>query len=299
MERKIRMINVLHLGLSYRCNMACKHCFVTKKKDKLVEEDYYRIIDTLFEEGLFIIYYTFGEPLLSELFDKVSTYANKKGMVQILMTNGYLIDEGKIAILKKNHIQKVCISIDHSESEMHDMNRNHKGAYVKALNAIKLLLDHGIHTEMSVTVNDNNVSCLEDIYHLGEELNIEFISFLRERKDGYLLELEKEEEYIRFFEKMAMKSEGVQTLFHDMRLLPTLRRLKESGEINDSVYERYFEMNCCHSQYTLSIEPSGEVGRCNLRNDIIGKMLETSLKEIIGEGVDNCEGSICCTSISE
>lgn len=292
------MINVLHLGLSYKCNMRCKHCFVNRKKDVLEEKDYYHIIDSLFEQGLFVLYYTFGEPLMSEYFEKVSSYAKRKGLVQILMTNGSLINEEKIKIIKENKISKVCVSIDHIEPQKHDDNRNYCGSFDKAVNALQLLKSNGIKTEMSVTVTDNNVECLDEIYALGQSLHVDYISFLRERKDGKNIRLQYESKYFDFFKRRIMRKEQINVLFHDSNLLPIIRELYNKKNIDELTYERYYEMNCCHSMYTMSVEPNGNVLRCNLIHDVIGNIHTKSLKSILDEEGEKNEGISCCSSLS-
>lgn len=292
------MINVLHLGLSYKCNMRCKHCFVNRKKDVLKEKDYYHIIDSLFEQGLFVLYYTFGEPLMSEYFEKVSSYAKRKGLVQILMTNGSLINEEKIKIIKENKISKVCVSIDHIEPQKHDDNRNYCGSFDKAVNALQLLKSNGIKTEMSVTVTDNNVECLDEIYALGQSLHVDYISFLRERKDGKNIRLQYESKYFDFFKRRIMRKEQINVLFHDSNLLPIIRELYNKKNIDELTYERYYEMNCCHSMYTMSVEPNGNVLRCNLIHDVIGNIHTKSLKSILDEEGEKNEGISCCSSLS-
>lgn len=294
------MINVLHLGLSYKCNMKCEHCFVHKRKDALSEEDYYEIIDTLYEHGLFVMYYTFGEPLLSDKFEKISMYAHRKGMVQILMTNGSLIDDEKIRVIKESHISKVCVSIDHADSHKHDTNRNYKGAFDKAVRALDLLKRNGIKTEMSVTVTDYNADCLKKIFELGVSLNVDYISYLKERSDGKNLRLQHEDKYFDFFRRIILtKDKKIIVLFHDYDLVPILNKMYDNGEMDDITYERYYEMNCCHSRYTVSIEPSGDLLRCNLTHNVIGNIKAKSLCELLkDEEVDN-ESISCCSTISK
>ena len=52
------MILTLHLGLSYACNMRCKHCFVNKKRDALDTDTCKNIIDMLYDKGLMVLIYT-------------------------------------------------------------------------------------------------------------------------------------------------------------------------------------------------------------------------------------------------
>ena len=293
------MFYVLHLGLSYACNMKCKHCFVRKKEDRLKEEDYYRIIDAMCEKGLFVMYYTFGEPLCSSLFEKVSQYACKKNIVQVLMTNGSLLDERIISVLIRNRISKVCISLDHIDSNMHDINRDYKDAYVKAIDALHLLIKYNINAQISVTVNDTNVFCLNQIYELAKELNVNAVSFLRERNNKNVTIMQHEKAYFEFFRSKKYKYEKPNLLFHDYRLLPILKEMKEKNEISDLIYEKYYEMNCCHSCYTISVEPNGDVKRCNLNSRIIGNVLNKPIDIIVMEEMSNNECFDNCATVSK
>ncbi len=292
------MVNVLHLGLSYACNMRCKHCFVRKKKDLLTEEDYCKIIDAMIDNGMFVMYYTFGEPLLSNLFDKVSKYACQKKIIQVLMTNGALLTPEKISILKGNNISKVCVSIDHIMPEKHDKNRGYEGAYNKAIAALKLLVENNFNTQMSVTINDNNVFFLDRIYDLAKELKVNAISFLRERKDGTIAQIENEDKYLEFFEKVVTNENKVNVLFHDHRLLSPLRALKENGKINDLTYEKYYEMNLCHSGCTISVEPNGDLKRCNLNSRVYGNVLNKPIDLILREDMNINECFDNCAAVS-
>ena len=106
------MYSVLHLGISYACNMRCEHCFVKREKDRLTREKITRIIDELYKHGLLVVYYTYGEPLLSKNFFPISEYVAKKGLVQILMTNGSLLSDESAKRIKEIGISNVYISID-------------------------------------------------------------------------------------------------------------------------------------------------------------------------------------------
>lgn len=66
-----------------------------------------QIISFLYDEGLFYVFYTYGEPLLSDKFEEIATFCKKMGLVQILMTNGSLIDKNKAAFIKKCGITRV------------------------------------------------------------------------------------------------------------------------------------------------------------------------------------------------
>jgi MoaA/NifB/PqqE/SkfB family radical SAM enzyme len=174
------MIFTAHIGLSYICNMNCKHCFVSKEND--INFNYKEILDKLYDEGVMVLYYTYGEPLLWSNFYCLAKYATEKNFSQILMTNGSMIvDEYDAKKIKETGIKRVYISIDSIDSKKHDDNRNYIGAYDKAINAIKILKQSDFKVGISCAVNNNNVHELYEIYRLGMGLKVDYISFLRTR----------------------------------------------------------------------------------------------------------------------
>lgn len=292
------MKNVLHLGLSYACNMKCRHCFVNRKKDMLGLQDYYRILDKVYDLGVFLIYYTYGEPLLSNIFIEVTKYAREKGFVQILMTNGYFVDENWIKIIKDNGINEVCVSLDHIESEIHDNNRGIKGAYKHVIDAIDMLHKHNVSVGISTTINNQNVGCMKEILNLAVRKGMNYVSFLRQR-NGDICQLSQENKkvYLDNF-KHCVTNEEINVHFHDIELLPTLIWLKKNNIINEEIYEKYYEMNRCHKKRTLSIEPDGSVSDCNLMPFVIGNVINNTLEKMIKERECENENSFCCCSIS-
>jgi len=269
------MYTTLHLGLSYACNMRCEHCFVNRKNDRLSFEKITEIIDKLYDQGLLIIYYTYGEPLLAKRFFDVTEYAAKKGLVQILMTNGSILTDDYALRIKEAGISNVYVSIDSAQSEKHDGNRRFKGAYAAALNGIRILKRHGIHVGISSTVTGKNVRELHDIYDLALEEDVRIISFLRAR-DGQAVEMFDEEdmkEYINFF-KFGIAQNKAALKFHDPQLLPYLEKWYDAGEITELEYEKYSHMNSCHKNTTISVAPDGTVSHCNLIGDAFGNVLD-------------------------
>lgn len=281
-------LNVMHLGLSYACNMSCSHCFTNKSQDILKKEDYYHIIDEVYDMGLFVLYYTYGEPLYCPFFFEIVDYARAKGIVQVLMTNGYLVDEKMAYKIKQSGIAKVFVSLDHSDKEKHDENRGVKGAGEAAVRALKYLNGIGVNCGIATTVTEKNVECLEKIENLASTLNIKTISFLRERRNGMISPMSEslKQIYFEFFQGI-IKKERSGIMFHDAELLPILKDLYRKQHVSQETYEKYFEMNRCHKKNTVCIEPNGDVSRCNLNKSVIGNVAIRSIKECI-QGSDDC-----------
>ena len=295
------MINVLHLGLSYACNMKCKHCFVNKNLDKLNKDDFKHIIDVLYDNGLIMLYYTYGEPLLSDYFEEISSYAKQKGLVQILMTNGSVLTDKKIEIIKQNRINNVFISLDHINQNIHDENRGFGGAHSLAIKAIKKCVQNNIKVGIATTVNQSNIDCLEDIYNFAINNNVSVMSFLRERKNCKiaLMDKEQEEKYKQFFVYCMKNTNRINVNFHDPSLLPTIKECYKNGEIDEKTYDKFYNMSLCHYQNTLSISPDGLVRCCNLSGKPFGDINKEDLKLIIKRMKDVNENYVCCSGVSE
>lgn len=292
------MILTLHLGVSYRCNMRCEHCFVHKNTDRLDVETMLQTIRDLSEKGLFVVYYTFGEPTLSPLWLPLVHQVHKLGLVQILMSNGYVIDDAMAEAIREAGISRVMISIDHILPEEHDKNRGVFGAYRRALAAIETLKEHYVPVGIATTITPRNVDVIPYIYRLAESRGVGSVSFLRERKQGHIEE-EDFELYYAFFDRYILqKRPSVSVQFHDPALLTRIDAAFHAGQINRDTYEKWSEMNRCHCQSTLAIAPNGDVMRCNLSQHIVGNICDPHFDPSIFEEGGKHEHFICRTIIS-
>lgn len=298
MDKEDKMKEVLHLGLSYSCNMKCKHCFVQRKKDGLCIEDFYHILDQAYELGVFVVYYTYGEPLLDMRLAKVSRYAKQKGFVQVLMTNGYYLGKEQVELIKKNRISKVCISLDHISEKRHDENRGINGAYMRAIKAIQRLVAEGIPVGISMTINDSNVTCMNEILQLGIKMGVKFISFLRERNIGICNLTDENRKIYETFFVQNIDNDKMNIHYHDCELIPVIKKLKAEKNIDECTYEKYYEMNRCHRNTTLSVSPDGKISNCNLCPVEIGDVKDTHWYENLEEKEKKYEYSVCWSTLS-
>lgn len=293
------MNNVLHLGLSYACNMRCEHCFVDKKRDLLSTEIICEIIDELYKRGLMILYYTYGEPLLAENLFDIMKYCQEKGIVQILMTNGYLMTEKIADSIKQYGVSNVYVSLDSSLALEHDKNRGIIGAYDKAINAIRILKKKNISVGISTAITEKNAEKLMEIYEIALREKVNIISFLRARNKNspLMLSREKKEKYTEFV-RFGIKQKKINLKFHDIELLDCLDEWKKEELISTEEFEKYYCMCCCHANNTVSIAPNGDVRNCNLTDHVIGNAIESSVTNILERNEEN-EGVVCCSTISK
>ena len=86
------------------CNLRCKHCFVDaglKIENELSIEEKYKAIDNLHKLGIKKVTFSGGEPLLDKNLFKYMKYVKDKKMKIGFLTNGLLLTDEKLEILKE------------------------------------------------------------------------------------------------------------------------------------------------------------------------------------------------------
>ena len=99
---------------SYKCQMACRYCFIDRDRPDMSEAVLVRSIDLLFTSPFKEVQLQFfgGEPLLRfDLIKKAIRYADQKAKQEnksvryLLTTNGLLLDEEKLEYFKKHKVR--------------------------------------------------------------------------------------------------------------------------------------------------------------------------------------------------
>ena len=276
----------LHLGLSYSCNLNCKHCFVNKNKTLITYNKVISIIDELEKYGLMFVTFTYGEPLLSPIYFHVSEYLKRKGIVRILMSNGTLINKENYKKVY-NSAEKIFISIDSSCAKEHDLNRGGIGTFSKAINSIQLLRSVGNKVSIATTVTNTNSSDLGKIYQLAQTLNVDKISFLRERRNGKIERLSDSTEYVKLVTKRSDGNANPRIIIHDYTTNDLIENLYKNNKITSDRYCEIIDGNRCMCKHTISVEPNGNVKRCNISGNVLGNIFDKEINRIMEEKYEN------------
>jgi radical SAM protein with 4Fe4S-binding SPASM domain len=99
---------VAGLELTFRCNLACVHCYVNQpandrgeKARELTTDEWKRVLDEVADAGVLWLTFTGGEPLLRPDFCELYEYAHAKGFVLAVYTNATLITEKHVELWRK------------------------------------------------------------------------------------------------------------------------------------------------------------------------------------------------------
>ena len=80
----------MDLALTYRCNNACAHCYNARPRNypELSTQEWFKILDKLWELGIPHIVFTGGEPTLRDDLPELIRHAEDNGQITGLNTNG-------------------------------------------------------------------------------------------------------------------------------------------------------------------------------------------------------------------
>src|SRR5690349_8130063 len=123
---------VVSWNLTYRCNLACEHCYLDAGPRKVASEAFsdrseisteqcFGIVDQIAAfapESVTIL--TGGEPLLRRDILEIVRYGVSKGLWIVVGTNGVKVTENLAAILRDSGVRGLALSLDALDPERHD-----------------------------------------------------------------------------------------------------------------------------------------------------------------------------------
>ena len=149
-----------------RCNLNCRHCYLTGCPDSGVEPDMdalLRTMDLLAGEGVRDVVLTGGEPLCRGDFAQIVRQLTARGInISRVITNGCLLTDELLTLLESLGQAPVFnISYD-GDGGAHDALRRKAGSADAALAAFGLCWRRGFKTVSDVTVHRGNRDGLAD-----------------------------------------------------------------------------------------------------------------------------------------
>ena len=168
-DEQLHPLKTLFWECTLRCNMSCRHCGSDCKVQPEVKDmpagDFLRVIDSLTPHvdphKVFIIF-TGGEALLRPDLEEVGLELNRREYPWGVVTNGFLIDEERLASLMASGMHSITISLDGFEQQ-HNWIRRHPQSFGKATQAIRLLTQQKhLLWDIVTCVNPQNYPTLND-----------------------------------------------------------------------------------------------------------------------------------------
>lgn len=165
---KVGGITSVMFELTYRCSEKCIHCYnegATRNDDEvstrgdreeLTFDNYTRIIDEFYEQGLVKVCLTGGDPFSKSFTWELIAYLYNKGIAFDVFTNGQRI-VNDVERLANYYPRLVGISIYSGIAEVHDYITRIKGSWEKSMSVVRQLSALGVPMNIKCCVMRPNV----------------------------------------------------------------------------------------------------------------------------------------------
>ncbi len=162
----------MDLAVTYRCNNNCAHCYNARPRDgeELSTEEWKSVIDRLWEIGIPHIVFTGGEPTLRADLRDLIAYAQSRGQITGINTNGRrLKDPDYLKSLHDAGLDHVQITLESADPAIHDGMVAARGAWQDTVAGLKNALSLKMFVMTNTTLLTDNVDSLpETLTFLGE-----------------------------------------------------------------------------------------------------------------------------------
>jgi AdoMet-dependent heme synthase len=167
---------VISWNLTYRCNLACEHCYLDaggtpqvgtenfSDRSELGTEECFRVIDEIAAfapECVTIL--TGGEPLLRRDILEIVRRASERGLWVVVGTNGVSITENLARRLSEAGARGLSLSLDALDADRHDRFRNVRGAWRNTVAGAEILHRTGLPFIVQTTAGSHNLGELDAI----------------------------------------------------------------------------------------------------------------------------------------
>lgn len=161
------------------CNLKCIHCHASSGKrdyDELTTEEGFRLLEEIVSIRKFrMLVLTGGEPLVRRDIFKILEYGKNLGLKFVIATNGTLITEEIAYRLKESGVSALAISLDSSDSKVHNFIRDNPNAFGLAMRGITNSKKAGLAVQINFTAMEYNRHQLADSIEFVNDLGIDIM----------------------------------------------------------------------------------------------------------------------------
>jgi radical SAM protein with 4Fe4S-binding SPASM domain len=261
----------MDLALTYRCNNACPHCYVARPANypELETDEWKAVLDQVWEAGIPHVCFTGGEATVHADLAELVAYADEKGIVTGLLTNGRrLSDAAYVGTLVAAGLDHVQVTLESHDERVHDGMVAAPGAWRETVEGIRNTVAAGIYTTTNTTLTHESVPTIEDTVAFIASLGVPTFSC------NSLI--------------YAGRGSTVGTGFREGELVPILERVREAADrhglrliwYTPTQYCAFSPLQlglgvkaCTAALYNMCVEPDGAVIPCQSYYEPLGHIL--------------------------
>jgi len=163
------------LDLTYRCNNACRHCWISipaaspEQKNELTFDQITGIVDDARKLGCRKWAISGGEPMLRPDFSEIFDYVTRKSLSYSLNTNGTLINPPIARLMKRKGTKMVALY--GGTAQVHDHITRTPGSFEAVMQGFAYLKEAGAGFIVQIIPMRDNFSQMNGMIRLAESLS--------------------------------------------------------------------------------------------------------------------------------
>lgn len=259
------------LAVTYGCNNACRHCYNPRERTGMPSLDpagWRRVLERVAEIGIPHVVFTGGEPTIMSSLAELVAQAEHLGLITGLNTNGRrLADRGFAQTLAGAGLSHVQITLESDRSGIHDAMTGSR-SFGETVQGVRNALECGLYTITNTTLTRHNADQAESLVGFLHQLGLRTFAVNgmiysgngRTAADA-IPEYEMGPLLIRLRDRAAEL--GMRMLWYTPTAYCTLSPV-ELG-LNPR--------RCNAGEYSICIEPNGDVLPCQSYYEPVGNLL--------------------------
>jgi AdoMet-dependent heme synthase len=291
---------VVSWNLTYRCNLACEHCYLDAgakpavgtenfaDRSELGTEECYKVIDEIAAfapECLTIL--TGGEPLLRRDILEIVKRAAERGLWVVVGTNGVRVSENVAQRLSEAGARGLSLSLDALDPERHDRFRMVRGAWQNTVEGAGILNRTGLPFIVQTTAGSHNLGELDAIADFAYErlaAKVWNLYFLVPTGRGQFVSDMTPSQYDEVLDALhRIQGRYQRRMLVNAKCAPHyIKTVLESPDPENHPIRTYSggAGGCPAGTHYLGIRPNGDVTPCPYLPVFAGSIRRTSLTEI-------------------
>jgi radical SAM protein with 4Fe4S-binding SPASM domain len=265
------------IELTYRCNLACEHCWVNlpsgdrgARARELSSGELARITDEIVDAGGLWLLLTGGEVFLRPDFFEIYRYMKRKGLMVLIYTNGTTITERVADQLAECPPSRVEISLYGVTPGTYRRMTGHD-ALNRCLRGIRLLLDRKINLNLKTVTTTSNY---DEFLEIRDYAMREFGIFLRYDPNINFRKVEGREGFAPA--RVRLSAEQVVALD---RIIDADEQAFPASYRRDNTLTTDYVFSCGAGINTYHVDPYGRMTSCMMVKSIGYDLRAGSFKE--------------------
>jgi len=290
---------VVSWNLTYRCNLACEHCYLDAGGQPLVDDPAFsdrselttaqclKVVDDIAAfapEAVTIL--TGGEPLLRRDILEIIRYASSKALFVVVGTNGVKITPTLAALLLKEGVRGLSLSLDALDPARHDRFRRVIGAWQNTVGGAGILRDVGLPFIVQTTVGAHNVdelAAIAEFAHGTLRASVWNLYFLVPTGRGAFVSDISPDEYDRVLSDLAaIQKTYAGRMLVNAKCAPHYVKTLLATDAASAMFKTYTggAGGCPAGTHYLGIRPNGDVTPCPYLPVFGGNLREETLAAV-------------------